>query len=320
MKINEVVEGQIWNGVKQAAGGLGSVVKGAGNVLGGIATGGVRMLDKAAGGTGRVGTSNQIAQYDLKQADKKFKQQQQIMGQLGDKAAQEFTIQLRNRGIDISKANSFNPQEIQAEMKFFAQEYFGSDTDKVVSAYVKHKIDDEPIPTTINPTTINSYFNEVNKFRTEATANRYKAATHVALMRQMQQDKEAQADIVNRADQQVQVDQLVAQIKSDESRLNQILKTGQDASAIAQKVAGNKKLLQQLMGQVPDTPATPTATQDIGPLGGTGVSVVQSSPITLRYKKQDFVLDNNGNWYNVMSGKAANPALAQFLQAQADKL
>jgi len=64
----------------------------------------------------------------------------------------------------------------------------------------------------------------------------------------------------------------------------------------------------------------PASPQQQGPLANTGVTVVQSSPLVLQYRKQDFALTNNGNWVNVMNGKAANLALSQFLQAQADKL
>jgi hypothetical protein len=67
--------------------------------------------------------------------------------------------------------------------------------------------------------------------------------------------------------------------------------------------------------------STPTTTSvPTGPLAGTGVTVIHSSPLVLQYKKQDFMLDPQDQWVNVVNGKAVNPALAQFLQAQADKL
>jgi hypothetical protein len=67
--------------------------------------------------------------------------------------------------------------------------------------------------------------------------------------------------------------------------------------------------------------STPTSTSvPLGPLAGTGVTVIHSSPLVLQYKKQDFMLNPQDQWVNVVNGKAVNPALAQFLQAQADKL
>jgi hypothetical protein len=65
--------------------------------------------------------------------------------------------------------------------------------------------------------------------------------------------------------------------------------------------------------------STPTSVPT-GPLIGTGVTVIHSSPLVLQYKKQDFMLNPQDQWVNVVNGKAVNPALAQFLQAQADKL
>lgn len=57
-----------------------------------------------------------------------------------------------------------------------------------------------------------------------------------------------------------------------------------------------------------------------GPLSGTGVTVVQSSPLVLKYKKHDFQLADNGQWVDIFRGKPVNPALANHLQTQADKL
>ena len=69
------------------------------------------------------------------------------------------------------------------------------------------------------------------------------------------------------------------------------------------------------------TTSTPTSTSaPTGPLTGTGVTVIHSSPLVLQYKKQDFMLNPSDQWVNVVNGKAVNPALAQFLQAQADRL
>lgn len=63
-----------------------------------------------------------------------------------------------------------------------------------------------------------------------------------------------------------------------------------------------------------------TTSVPTGPLVGTGVTVIHSSPLVLQYKKQDFMLNPQDQWVNVVNGKAVNPALAQFLQAQADRL
>ena len=69
----------------------------------------------------------------------------------------------------------------------------------------------------------------------------------------------------------------------------------------------------------PSAASTQTAVP-LGPLTGTGVTVIHSSPLVLQYKKQDYMLDPQDQWVNVVNGRAVNTALAQFLQAQADKL
>ena len=80
----------------------------------------------------------------------------------------------------------------------------------------------------------------------------------------------------------------------------------------------------QKYSNIQPTSAQPAARQPTqqqqGPLAGTGVTVVQSSPLVLQYKKQDYALDNRDQWVNIVNGKPVNSALAQYLQAQADKL
>jgi len=71
----------------------------------------------------------------------------------------------------------------------------------------------------------------------------------------------------------------------------------------------------------PAAATTPSQTAvPLGPLTGTGVSVLHSSPLVLQYEKQDYMLDPQDQWVNVVNGRAVNTSLAQFLQAQADKL
>jgi hypothetical protein len=67
------------------------------------------------------------------------------------------------------------------------------------------------------------------------------------------------------------------------------------------------------------TPTTPTSVPT-GGLTGTGVTVIHSSPLVLQYKKQNYMLNPQDQWVNVINGKTVNPALDAFLQAVYAKL
>lgn len=321
MKINEVI-------VEGIGSTLGNVAKGIGRGLGSAATGVVRGLDKLAGGTGDVGTASQRAAYQLKQADKNFAKQSAIMATLGDRAEDEFNKELRQRGINIAQPNTYDPNEVRQELQFFANEFFGSDTDRVVSEYVKRHIQDEPLPTNLNHTTINHYLNTINNYRTEAITSRFKAAHTVAMMRQAEKDQAAQKEITTQAERQVEVDRLVAQIKQDQANLNKLKQMGKDTAQTARKIATNTQLLNQLLGREPE-PSTPAPTQPAAanqPVTlPSGVQIIRMAgrdaqgrptPTVVRYRRQDFGLLDNGQWINIMNGKPVPQTLASFLQQE----
>jgi len=303
-------------------------------ILGSIGHGLLRGLDYVGGGTGDVGTANQRAAAQQKQADKKFNQQLASYGKLGHTATVEFINRLRQHGTDISRAGTFNPAEIQQELKFFADHYFGSDADSVISQYVKHSLEAEPLPNQINPTTVQQYLDTINQYRTEAIVDRYKAARTVAMHKLAAQDQEKLAA----AHKQVELDNLVAKIKHDEQVASEEKQRyGKESSELAKRLILNKKLYQDITGQAapsfaPQQPAQATQqTQQAQQLPTTpgGVQLIRNAsrdsqgrptPTVVRYRRQDFGLLDNGTWINIMNGKQVPPTLASFLQQELESL
>ena len=312
-------------------------LKGVGRALGGAATGVLRGLDYLGGGTGDVGTANQRAAFKQKQADKQFKQKVASYAQLGNLATQEFIQSLRQHGVDINRPESFNPAEIQQELKFFASHYFGSDTDTVIREYMRHQIDAEPLPNQINLQAIEHYLSTINGYRTEAITNRYQAARTVAMHNLAAQNKEK----ITAAQQQVEVEKLVAKIKHDEEvAAEEKRRYGQESAELAKRLIVNKKLYSDLTGRQPPSfvqqqqqPAPQQQQQQQPaqqlPTTPAGVQIIRNAsrdaqgrptPTVVRYKRQDFGLLDNGQWINIMNGKPIPASLAEFLQHELESL
>ena len=337
MKINEITEG--WKGAMAGA-GVGAALGGpvgalAGGALGAIAGSPLKALDWLGGGTGDVGTAKQRAANQQKQTDKKFKQQVASYAGLGHTATEEFLNSLRQHGVDITRKGSFDPAEIQQELKYFAEHFFGSDRDKVISQYVMHEIEAAPLPNQINPTTIQQYLETINQHRTAAITNRFRAARTVSMHNQAAQEKE----IATKAQQQVDLEKIIAQIKKDqETAAAEKNRYGQMSADIAKRLITNKKLYQDMTGQqapsfeqpaqAQQTAQQPAQAQQL-PTTPAGVQLIRNAstdrqgrptPTVVRYRRQDFGLLDDGRWINIMNGKPIPTALASFLQHELESI
>jgi len=191
-------EGQIWSGIKQAAGGVGSVVKGVGNVLGGVGSGVVKGLDILGGGSGDVGTEAQRA--ERKSAEK----QQQLAAEIKaydnkipTYAITEFLKQCKARNIDVNNDKTYDRQELLNLMKTFAFDFFANDPGwdhdtRILNQYMVNKLQDEPLPNTINKQSISNYFTAISHAKKIGLTNLIKASEQVAARTSNQMDALAQ--------------------------------------------------------------------------------------------------------------------------------
>lgn len=155
MKVNEIIQ----------EGVLGAI--------GNAATGVIRMLDKAAGGTGDVGTAAQRAAYQAKLERRAEKQMDQINARLGKTATREFMNELQREGIDINNLGKVDTNYLAHLLDAFAINFFGSDNDPTVRNYVLAglKSGELKLPTTFNPRTIEQYLDDANDIRNYVLKN-----------------------------------------------------------------------------------------------------------------------------------------------------
>lgn len=158
MKIKDIMEGQIWQGFKQMGKGLG-------NVAGGVATAGVRALDKFGGGQGKVGTAAQQAAYAAAQ---KAKSKITARAGLPKQAAAEFMANLEQQGIDINDARSFDLETIRNYMQEFAMTFFAKGQGQGIEEYIRKASASIPVPGNINGKTVEQYFSRINQVRDDA--------------------------------------------------------------------------------------------------------------------------------------------------------
>lgn len=157
MKIKEVVT---------EAGVLSTIGRG----LAGAATGAIRMLDKAAGGTGDVGTQAQRDAYKKKEDRKEYARARATVGKA---AFAEFVDSLEQNNIDLQNPNSYNPEAIKNYLKNFAQTYFAvgdsyhtGAQQRAISAGVSQALEQIPVPTTLNNISAQDYLEKANAART----------------------------------------------------------------------------------------------------------------------------------------------------------
>jgi hypothetical protein len=157
MKINDIIA---------EAGILGSIGRG----LAGAATGAVRMLDKAAGGTGEVGTAAQQAAYANKMQQTQYAKSRATVPAA---AFEEFNNALKQNNINLQDPNSYDPASITDYLKSFTENYFAAadryhnaNQEKTIKVGVLQALNQIPLPRTINNISVQDYLEKANTVRT----------------------------------------------------------------------------------------------------------------------------------------------------------
>lgn len=153
MKIKEVVA---------EAGILSKIGRG----LAGAATGAIRMLDKAGGGAGDVGSE---AQRDKREK----KEYARARASVGKAAFTEFADSLEQNNINLQDPDSYDPVAISNYLKNFAQDYFAvgdryhtGAQQKAIGAGVLQALEQIPVPTKLNNISAQDYLEKANTVRT----------------------------------------------------------------------------------------------------------------------------------------------------------
>lgn len=158
MRASEFTEGQIWQGVKQ----LG---KGVGNVLGGAAMLGLRGLDKLGGGTGKIGTPTQQAEFERAKRAK----EERKLGNLAALAMREFSMELQSNRVDISQLESLPPDKQSTIKRYLQQWVIPFFTKNINNTFVMNAVHMGlkrlPVPATLSIDSIQQYFNAAYSIR-----------------------------------------------------------------------------------------------------------------------------------------------------------
>jgi hypothetical protein len=272
------------------------------------------------------------------------------IGEVGSKAYKQLMSLLQQNKVDLRTVNS---QQFSNMLRQWTEQYMAGGDSAQEKPYIISAIQRLHVPGLINNNSIRDYLLQAAEVRAQAKVNVAKQLPGIG----PQQNTQVRASIAglslvrgqNDPDDEVILRYNGKDYTIDDSTGEWVNERGQPLNSKFQrtfyKEAGalapnNLELIQglQTYSNIPLPGAGPQqqqpasqqqqqstqqqqpAPQQQAPLANTGVTVVQSSPLVLQYKKQDFALTNNGNWVNVMNGRPVNTALAQFLQAQADKL
>jgi hypothetical protein len=254
------------------------------------------------------------------------------IGAVGSKAYKDLMNLLNQNNVDLRTVNA---QQFGGMLRQWTEQYMASGDPANEQPYIISAIQHLQLPGLINNNSIRDYLTQAAEARARAKVNVGKQLP--GLGQQNTQVKSSIPGLVLVKGQLDPDDEVILRYNGkdyiiDEQTGQWINEQGQPVNSKFQSVfykeAGalapnNNELLQgfKIYSNIqPGSTGQQSAPQQQAPLTGTGVSVIQSSPLILQYRKQDFALTNNGNWVNVMNGKPVNTALAQFLQAQADKL
>lgn len=189
MKVNDIITEGWWDTVKAAG-------RGAGNLVGSAATGAIRVLDKAAGGTGMVGTQAQQAAYAAKQQQKAKAYVDRVMGDMGRRAMIEFSNVLRANNFDVQQLDALDAgiqEQLKQYLKAWTDNFFGDHNYRNVETLIKNELAVLPLPVTLSVTNIQDYINKAadvrkniesntlaNTLAQQAAAAKSKAATNAA--------------------------------------------------------------------------------------------------------------------------------------------
>lgn len=167
MKVNEIVNEGLWDGVK-------TVGKGLGKIAGGAATGVIRALDKSAGGTGVVGTPAQQAEYIKKQHEKSKAYVEKVLGDLGKRAFTEFSNILRSNKFEIQSLEELEPEQknqMRNYLKSWTEYFFSDHNNRNKEQIIKQELSNVPVPTILSITNIQNYLNKAADIRKDVEEN-----------------------------------------------------------------------------------------------------------------------------------------------------
>lgn len=158
MKVNEITEGQIWQGVKQVAKGLG-------NVAGGIGMGTLRALDKLGGGTGKIGTaSQQAAQLRQKQDREEKTLVRRALEELQTTLIINYNLKIK----DLEKLDPNQKNTIKTYLQRWANQFFSKDIDPNMLSSMSEEIKKLRAPAYLSTSEIKDYFNQIFYIRQSA--------------------------------------------------------------------------------------------------------------------------------------------------------
>jgi hypothetical protein len=167
MKVNEIIVEDVMDGIKTAGKGLGTMAKGLGQAAGSAAMSTLRGLDKLSGGTGNIGTQRQ---QDAYAAQNKEKNTLAVRNKLPADAMVKFEREMSKKGFDINNPSTYNTNQLGNEMQIFASQYFAGGESQILKKYINQSIPYQPLPAILNPKSIQTYFSEINKIRSNGYA------------------------------------------------------------------------------------------------------------------------------------------------------
>jgi len=297
-------EGQIWDGVKQAASGLGSVAKGVGSIAGGVGTGLVKGLDILGGGSGNVGTVSQRAERNAKDEKKKFDAEIKLYDkQIPTYALTEFVNRLKEQQIDINNDKTYNRDDVLNQLKAFATEFYAADPGydeqtKTLNKYMAGKIDDEPLPNTINRQTVGSYLTALSHLKKIGLTN-IVGTTRKMQSQQVQRQLNALAQ------------RIVQDIKSGKQPAQNVIKQFVDTEELQQQLYSQgvasavKSDLQTYVDGILSRDNTPYQAQS-SEVPKASPGMVNTITVKTRGGNRKFFIDKRDQWYEYVGNNWPN--------------
>ena len=258
------------------------------------------------------------------------------VGEVASKAYTQLMALLKQNNVDLRTVNS---QQFGDMLQQWTEQFMASGDPRNEQPYILAGIKRVSIPGLINNNSIRDYLLQASEARARAKVNVAKQIPGTDQQTTQTRSSVPGLSLVkgfSDPDDEIILRYNGKDFIIDERTGQWVIEQGQAINSKFQSVfykeAGalapdNNELMRgfQTYTHIQPTGAQPQSQQSAtqqqqGPLAGTGITVVQSSPLVLQYKKQDYALDNRNQWVNIVNGKPVNSALAQYLQAQADKL
>lgn len=132
-----------------------------GRGLGKVATLPIKTLDTLAGGTGEVGTVNQQLAAKRAKLDKQEALQTKANLMAVNQSYDNFIQFLAKQGIRLNDPRTYTDESMANLLKGFALYFYGSDYTS--GPYIKKEINKFPLPSQLNPGSVEKYLNDTGK-------------------------------------------------------------------------------------------------------------------------------------------------------------